>query len=667
MLLLYLLKTLMISGLLLGYYWLFLRNRPCHRFNRYFLMAIPAISLILPGLRLAIPSFWPQSAAVNPVQLLGVANGGWEETVTIYARQGFWKSIPWESLCLISGLLVSVCFLIRFYRSLLYLRSLRRNNPHSELQGAHIYFIRDKGTPFSFFTSIFWNESQELCSSTSQQILRHELYHVQHIHSLDIVLLEITRIFCWFNPFLHIIRQEVQVLHEFLADAYAASGGDRLSYAELLLANSMRPVSFQIAHPFFQNHIKRRIAMMIPNKKINSGLLSRIMLFPVVVLILALFAFRFQKQADLLLHRPAMIRVVVDAGHGGIDYGVTVNGRTEKDINLAIAGKIRQLSKQYNVDVIMTRENDELPGSVSNIRDGLIFRTGLAVKENADLFISIHTGGDKSDDAPEGFDIYVPESTSTVYPGSVKLGSSITEFIRKDFPIASELKQQSKPAILILSRATVPAILIECGNLYKKSDFDFITENTNQDKIARDILEGIRKYALKSTGFVDPSSMPPDTLSSEKLEKLEANSISSITVDKAKNRIYVKFKNGKEAIVIVTEDMKKAWDTSGAFKKVEFEAEFPGGASAWLQFLIKNLKYPENAAMHELEGDVPVEFIVEKDGRVTHVRAQGGPQELRAEAERVVSASGKWIPAKNHGKIVRSYKIQPIDFRLKSS
>ena len=129
----------------------------------------------------------------------------------------------------------------------------------------------------------------------------------------------------------------------------------------------------------------------------------------------------------------------------------------------------------------------------------------------------------------------------------------------------------------------------------------------------------------------------------------------------------MKFKNGKEAIVIVTEEMKKAWDTSGAFKKVEFEAEFPGGASAWLQFLIKNLKYPENAVMHELEGDVPVEFVVEKDGRVTNVRAQGGPQEPRAEAERVVSASGKWIPAKNHGKIVRSYKIQPIDFRLKSS
>ncbi len=667
MLLLYFLKTLMISGLLLGYYWFFFRNKPFHRFNRYFLLVIPAISLILPTLRLTLPSFWQKGPGNSPVYLLGVANGSWEESVTVYARQGFWKSIPWESVCVMAAILVSAFFLIRFYRSLHYLRSLMRNNPHTEFQGTHIYFIRQKGTPFSFFNNIFWNESQDLASSSSQQILRHELYHVQNRHSADLVLLEIARIFCWFNPFLHIIRQEVQALHEFLADAYAVSGEDRLSYAELLLANSMRPASFQMTHRFFQNHIKRRIAMITNHKKINAGLLSRIMILPVIALILGLFAFKFQKAADLLVHPPEMIRVIVDAGHGGIDPGVTANGRAEKDINLSIARKIRQLSKAYNIDVIMTREDDELPGSVNNIRDGLRFRTALARKENADLFISIHTAGDKDVNAPEGFDIYVPETTSSVFPGSVKLGSSISEFIQKDCSIAPELKQQPKPDILILSHATVPAILIECGNLYKKTDFDFITEDANQDKIARDILEGIRKYALKSTDFVYPSSIRPDTILSEKLEKLDPNSISSITIDKNKNRIYVKFKNGKEAIVVVTEDMRKAWDTSGAYKKVEFESEYPGGAAAWIQFLIKNLKYPSNAAEHEIQGGVPVEFIVEKDGRVTHVRAQSGPQELRAEAERVISASGKWIPARDHGKIVRAYKTQPIVFRLKSS
>ena len=667
--LLYLLKTVLISGLLLGYYWLFLRNKSFHRYNRWFLLGIAVISLILPGLRLNLPHFWGEGPDKNPIHLLGVVNGSLEEAVTIYARQGFWRSFPWESVFPAIGLIVSLFFFIRLYRSLLHLRFLRRNNPFREMQGMRIYFVSQEGTPFSFFKSIFWNEEQELNSPQGRQILRHEFYHVQHKHSLDILLLESVRIGCWFNPFIHIIRLEIQTIHEFAADEFAASETDKLEYAELLLINSFRPKTFSITHPFFQNQIKRRIAMITKNKKIKSGLLGRMMILPVVALLLSLFAFKPQNHSLLPLPATKTIRVVVDAGHGGIYPGVNANGILEKDINLQIAKKIQQLAKDYNIEVIMTRENDKVPGHLKDLRDDLRYRAALPAKENADLFVSIHANGDHSEKAETGFEIYVPVKTSTVYSGSVKLGSSITEYIGKDYNIAPELKLRNE-SVLVLDKATVPAVLILCGNLDKKSDFDFIMNDKNQDKIARDILEGIRKYKLNERSFQDsptPSNtvtMEADTIVMENLQKMDPNTIYSMNVDKENNRIYVKFKNGKEDVVLITKELRMMLDTAGALKKVEFEAEFPGGQTAWTQYLIRTLKYPSEAAKKEIQGNVPVEFIVETDGRLTHIQAKSGPEALKAESERVIRESGKWTPARNQGKLVRSYHIQPIIFRL---
>ena len=59
--LIYLIKTILISGLLFSYYSLFLKNRPFHIFNRYFLLCIPILSLLLPAFRFGFPSFLSQN------------------------------------------------------------------------------------------------------------------------------------------------------------------------------------------------------------------------------------------------------------------------------------------------------------------------------------------------------------------------------------------------------------------------------------------------------------------------------------------------------------------------------------------------------------------------------------------------------------------------------
>jgi periplasmic protein TonB len=107
-------------------------------------------------------------------------------------------------------------------------------------------------------------------------------------------------------------------------------------------------------------------------------------------------------------------------------------------------------------------------------------------------------------------------------------------------------------------------------------------------------------------------------------------------------------------------------DYDQTFTKVEIESSYPGGAAAWQRYLIKTLRYPQEAQDNEVQGAIVVQFIVDKTGSVSDVEAISGPQELRDEAVRVIKKSGKWTPAVQNGRQVKSYKKQPIVFRLET-
>jgi TonB family protein len=105
---------------------------------------------------------------------------------------------------------------------------------------------------------------------------------------------------------------------------------------------------------------------------------------------------------------------------------------------------------------------------------------------------------------------------------------------------------------------------------------------------------------------------------------------------------------------------------SPSLYKVEFESEYPGGSAAWNKFLSQNMQYPEKAIKKKIQGTVVVQFIVDKDGSVSDVQTISGPEKggLREEAERVIKISGRWKPAFQNGKKVKSYKKQPFVFRF---
>jgi len=150
------------------------------------------------------------------------------------------------------------------------------------------------------------------------------------------------------------------------------------------------------------------------------------------------------------------------------------------------------------------------------------------------------------------------------------------------------------------------------------------------------------------------------------VEKLEETKIGTMNQEGVKDEGIVAPPSDDNGKGVVEAPKKEEEDWDKTFTKVEIESEYPGGAAAWQRYLNRNLRYPQEAIDNEIQGAVVVQFIVDKEGNVSDVEAISGPNELRAEAVRVIKKSGKWTPAVQNGRQVKSYKKQPIVFRLES-
>ena len=101
------------------------------------------------------------------------------------------------------------------------------------------------------------------------------------------------------------------------------------------------------------------------------------------------------------------------------------------------------------------------------------------------------------------------------------------------------------------------------------------------------------------------------------------------------------------------------------FKIVEEMPAFPGGEAKLMEYVAKNVKYPQIARETGVQGRVYVNFVVEPDGSVSNVsvlRGIGGGCD--EEAIRVVKSMPKWKPGKQRGKAVRVSYMLPVNFKL---
>jgi len=169
--------------------------------------------------------------------------------------------------------------------------------------------------------------------------------------------------------------------------------------------------------------------------------------------------------------------VVLDAGHGGEDGGTVEQTATEKEINLAVVLKMRELLENQGICVVLTREQD--------IFIKLEERVRVANGEKADLFVSIHCNYYEKDSSIYGLECY--------YCKGAEEGKYYAERILETIEKSGEIVSRNvKPSgYYILKNTTVPAVLVEAGYLSNYNERNQLISGEYQGKLSQELVEGI--------------------------------------------------------------------------------------------------------------------------------------------------------------------------------
>jgi TonB-dependent SusC/RagA subfamily outer membrane receptor len=287
----YLLQVLVCSAVLMVYYLLVLRNKKFHQYNRFYLLGVALVSWMVPLIKIV----WEQErSGVRQVDLLTVVAANNSEMEAMVTSQQ--QSLDWVSL--LPNLYMAVCIfllsamLVSLYR----IYKICTTHECSNLQQFYLVMTREKGTPFSFFSYIFWNAEIDIQTPAGKQILQHELTHVKQYHSIDKIVIQLNLIAGWFNPFFWLLKKELDMIHEFIADKKSVEHGDTASLAQMLLTTAYPGQQFPLTNPFFFSPIKRRLKMLTNVKNPSFSYARRIVVLPLLSIVVLLFSFRTKEE-----------------------------------------------------------------------------------------------------------------------------------------------------------------------------------------------------------------------------------------------------------------------------------------------------------------------------------------------------------------------------------
>lgn len=188
--------------------------------------------------------------------------------------------------------------------------------------------------------------------------------------------------------------------------------------------------------------------------------------------------------------------VVIDAGHGGEDGGAGANGALEKDINLSIALKLRDMLTASGFTVVMTREEDIsiYDSSASTIHEKKVSdmrnRRDIINSNSNNILISIHQNKFEQSKY-SGTQIFYSKNNGR----SIKLAEDIKRSVTG--LLQPENKRELKAAdssVYLLDKAEVPAVIVECGFLSNEEEAKKLSTDDYQKKMAFAIMCGFLDY-----------------------------------------------------------------------------------------------------------------------------------------------------------------------------
>ena len=285
----YILKSSVCLVLFYLFFRLLLSKETFHRFNRMALLGVLFFSLLIPCIEVTTRhQVEVQQAVLSIEQLLLMAE--LEATPANVGAVQETSAISWVQIVLLvylAGILFLAC---RNIYSLICLFRLIHSGKHEKLEkGVTLVVHNQEIAPFSWMKYIVI--SRKDLEENGREILIHEMAHIHHRHSVDLLVADICIFFQWFNPGAWLLKQELQNVHEYEADETVINEGvNAKEYQLLLIKKAVGTRLYSMANSFNHSKLKKRITMMLKEKSNPWARLKYLYVLPLAAITVTAFA-----------------------------------------------------------------------------------------------------------------------------------------------------------------------------------------------------------------------------------------------------------------------------------------------------------------------------------------------------------------------------------------
>src|SRR5690554_2918904 len=333
--------------------------------RRFFFLSVILFSLLYPLITVPVPG--------SLSDLLSVKT---EETVTtVFIGEPVMEIVPaeetvpsrdinWTELCMIIYISITLLFVLRFLIQLISIIRVRVKSELTEISGIPVYRLKDDITPFSFFNLIFIH-TEKHSDAELAQILLHEQTHVQQGHSVDIMLIETLCLLFWWNPFVWLLKREMAMNLEYLADnGVLTRGVNSREYQYHLLRLTYHETAVPIVNNFNVSQLKQRIMMMNQSKSPAYRVGRYLLMLPLILLFLTANSL-YAAQQEPVDEERQMFNPAVAASSQDQEQVSTDNRITPEQVQAALQEQSLQQpppEKKEEVIFVVVENMPEFPG-----------------------------------------------------------------------------------------------------------------------------------------------------------------------------------------------------------------------------------------------------------------------------------------------------------------
>lgn len=623
----YALKVILISGFLFGYYYLVLRNERFHEWNRYYLNLSVLISLTLPFVKwAALFSGYGGSKRIYVAELQSF-------TVNASEHVSSSTSLSWTGWAGIIYAFFSLILIGSLINGILKIRSRIHQGEKQKFPIFTLVHHPKIASPFSFFRFIFWNDLLSLESPEGNHIFKHELAHVREKHSVDKLVMEIVLALFWINPFFHLIRKELHLIHEFIADRRACHGNADIEpstylspqdYAVLLVKQCMRTNNFGGANHFFHKQLTRRVRMLVRNNKSHFTYIKRVMAIPLTLVVSLFFVFLQSQAKTTLSTHVKIVTPVIQASSSALKMGrFEKGGRLIKPETKQVSVRSKGINFSVPAAPVLKNIGQRLLNYINNSKINDLGTTPPKVFKFVEQMPSF----------PGGEDALLKYLSNHIHYPTIARENDIQGTVVVQFNVDPDGHLSN---VTTVSRPLGGGLEEEAMRVVKNMP-DWIAGEQNGKKVTvqyslpvRFVLQGaIEQTSVTHSQHAPPPPPPPSLFSPSQTERATNTS-------------------------------------TKVFKLVQQMPSFPGGQDALRKFLHDHIHYPAVARENGIMGTVILQFIVGTDGKLRDIATVSKPLGggLEEEAVRVTKEMPSWNPGMQNGKRVDVQYSLPVRFVL---